>query len=86
MELEQKRQEINGIALKVYHESSAQLVNGHNTQLSSVALNQLSSSTKLVDNVPFNGPVSEIEAWELKKLVLTEEAKWHKKYLALLAN
>ena len=79
LELEQKREEINGIALQVYHESSAQLVNGHDTQLSNVALKQLSSSTKHGDNVPFNGPVSEMEAWELKKLVLTEEAKWHKK-------
>ena len=38
LELEQKKEEINGIALQVYHESSSQQVNGHNTILSKVAL------------------------------------------------
>ena len=86
LELEQKKEEIKGIALQVYHESSAQQVNGHNTQLSNVALNQLSSSTKHGEIVSCNGPVSEMEKWALKGLVLKEESKWHQKYMALLAN
>ena len=85
LELEQKKEEINGIALKVYHESSSQLVNGHNTKLNKEALKLLTSSTKRANIESQRNPVSEMQVWELKSLVLKQEAKWRDKKLALLA-
>lgn len=86
LELEQKKEEINGIVLQAYHESSSQLVNGHNTQLSGVALSYLTPSAKHGNSDSSRDPVSEQQAWDLKRLVLIEKIKWRTKSLALLAN